>query len=166
MSDLRTGYWGLFVPSQAVGASKVFLDLYNGSSREIFVSSLQAIKDGSQAVTGTLAAQLFLTRTTAVGTGGTEATEEGASLSAPALTKLQTFALPDGISARSAPSGGATAGAVVCERQVFTEETTGVNYEPVEFLPCGLIVPAGTGLRVVQGAVASVGNIGFGATFY
>lgn len=166
MSDLRVGYWSLFVPAQAVGASKVFFDLFNGSERAITVSSVEAIKDGSQAVTGTLAAQLFLTRTSAVGTGGTDATEEGTSLTAATLSKLQAYALPEGVSARAAPSGGATAGAVICERQVFTEETTGVNYEPVEFLPCGLVVPAGTGIRVVQGAVASVGNIGFGVAFY
>lgn len=165
MSD-RVGYWSLFVPAQAVGASKVFFDIYNGSSRAITVSSVKAIKDGSQAVTGTLAAQLFLTRTTAVGSGGTSATEEGTSTTAPAITKLQTFALPEGVAARSAPSGGATAGAVICERQVFTEETNAADYEPAEFLSSVLVVPAGTGIRVVQGTVASVGNIGFEVTFY
>lgn len=163
----RVGYWGLFVPASAAWAGKTFFDLFNGAERAITVSSVEAVKDGSQAVTGTLlAAQLFLTRTSAVGTGGTTATEEGTSLTAATLSKLQALALPEGVSARAAPSGGATAGAVICERQVFTEETAGVNYEPVEFLPCGLVVPAGTGIRVLQGAVASVGNIGFGVTFY
>lgn len=166
MADLRTGYWSLFVPSQAVGASTVFFDLYNGFSREITLTSLAAVHDGSVAITGTLAVQLFLTRTTAEGTGGTSATSEGTSLSAATLTKLQTFALPSGITARKTPTGGATAGAVICERQVFTEETNAANYEPLEFLTCALVVPAGTGIRVVQGAVASVGNIGFSATFY
>jgi len=166
MADLRTGYWSLFVPSQAVGAATVFMDLYNGSSREITLTSLTAIKDGSVAVSGVVAAQLFLTRTTAVGTGGTTATEEGTSLTAATLTKLQTYALPEGVTARKTPTGGATAGAVVCERQIFTEETNAANYEPLEFLTCGLVVPAGTGVRVVQGSVASVGSLGFGATFY
>ena len=166
MTDLRTGYWSLFVPSQAVGASTTFFDLFNGSSREITLSSLTAVKDGSVAVSGVVAVQLYLTRTTAIGTGGTTATSEGTSLSAATITKLQFLALPTGISARLTPTGGATAGAVICQRQLFTEETNAANYEPVEFLTCGLVVPAGTGIRVVQGSVASVGSIGFGAAFY
>lgn len=166
MSDLRVGYWSLFVPSQAVGASTVFFDLWNGSESERTLTSLTAVKDGSVAVSGVVAVQLYLTRTTAVGTGGTEATEEGTALGAATLTKLQFRALPSGISARRTPTGGATAGAVVCERQIFTEETNAADYEGIEFLTSALIVPAGTGIRVVQGSVASVGNIGFGATFY
>lgn len=166
MTDLRTGYWSLFVPSQAVGAATVHFDLWNGSERSITLSSLTAVKDGSVAVTGLVAAQLFLTRTTAEGTGGTAATSEGTSTSAATIARLQTFALPTGITARKTPTGGATAGAVVCERQIFTEETNAADYEPIEFLVCGLVVPAGTGIRVVQGSVASVGSIGFGAAFY
>jgi len=166
MTDLRVGYWSLFVPSQAVGAATVFLDIWNGSERSITLSSLTAVKDGSVAVSGVVAAQLFLTRTTAEGTGGTAATSEGTSTSAATIARLQTFALPTGITARKTPTGGATAGAVVCERQIFTEETNAADYEPIEFLACGLVVPAGTGIRVVQGSVASVGNIGFGAQFY
>lgn len=166
MTDLRVGYWSLFVPSQAVGAATVFLDIWNGSERSITLSSLTAVKEGSVAVSGVVAAQLFLTRTTAEGTGGTAATSEGTSTSAATIARLQTFALPTGITARKTPTGGATAGAVVCERQIFTEETNAADYEPIEFLACGLVVPAGTGVRVVQGSVASVGSLGFGATFY
>ena len=166
MTDLRVGYWSLFVPSQAVGAATVFLDIWNGSERSITLSSLTAVKDGAVAVSGVVAAQLFLTRTTAEGTGGTAATSEGTSTSAATIARLQTFALPTGITARKTPTGGATAGAVIAERQVFTEETNAADYEPIEFLACGLVVPAGTGIRVVQGSVASVGSIGFGAAFY
>ena len=166
MSDLRVGYWSLFVPSQAVGASTVHFDLWNGSERTITISSLTAIKDGSVAVSGVVAAQLFLTRTTAVGTGGTAATSEGTSLTAATITRMQFLSLPSGITARLTPTGGATAGAVICQRQIFTEETNAANYEGVEFLTSELVVPAGTGIRVVQGSVASVGSIGFGATFY
>ena len=166
MADNRYGLYTLFVPSQAVDASKVYFDLFNGSERNLTVSSVKAIKDGSSAVTGALAVHLLLTRTTAVGTGGTAATEEGASLTAATITKLEQRALPDGVDARLAPTGGATAGAVVAQRQLFPEETTGVNYEGLEFLEGKLTVPPGTGIRVVQGLVASVGNVGFGVTFY
>lgn len=166
MSTLRHGLFSLHVPSQAVGAGTVFFDLYNGSERKIVVSSILGIKDGSVAVSGTLAASLYLTRTSAVGTGGTEDTDENTTLTGISITKLTSRALPSGISARMTPTGGATAGAVICNRQIFTEETNAADYEPVEFLPTLLEVGEGTGIRIVQGAVASVGNIGFQVAFY
>lgn len=162
----RFGLYTLFVPPQTVGAGMVFFDLYNGSDRTIKVSSVVAIKDGSVALTGTVAADLFLTRTSAVGTGGTAATEEGTSLVAATITKLQSRALPDGVVGMLAPTGGATAGAVIAQRQVFTEETNAANYDPLEFLEGVLDVLTGTGIRVVQGSVASAGKVGFGITFY
>ena len=166
MSDLRYGLWQLFVPAQAVGSSVVYFDLWNGSDRSVTVSSVRAIKDGKTAVSGVVSVEMFLTRTSAVGTGGTANTEEGTSLTACTITKLQQRALPDGITARLTPTGGATAGAVLVTRHLFTEETTAANYEPLEFLPALLTVGAGTGIRVVQGGTASVGNIAFGVTFY
>jgi hypothetical protein len=166
MSGLRYGLWSLFVPSQAVGANLVFWDLWNGGERPITVSSLMAIKDGVTAVSGVISVQLFLTRTTAVGTGGTEDTNDGTSLTACTISKLQQKALPADISARLTPTGGATAGAVICERHLFSEETNATNYEGLEFLPSLLVVPEGTGIRIVQGATASVGKIGFQGTFY
>jgi hypothetical protein len=166
MSALRYGQYSLFVPSQAVGASLVYFDLWNGSDRDITLSSLKAIKDGVTAVSGVISVQLFLTRTSAVGTGGTANTEEGTSLTACTITKIQQRALPSGITARLTPTGGATAGAVICERHLFPEETTGVNYEGLEFLDALVTVATGTGVRVVQGGTASVGKIGFGVVFY
>jgi len=163
---MRVGYWSLFVPIQAVGSAKVYFDLFNGSDRDITVSGLKAIKDGTTAVTGTIAVQLFLTRTSAVGTGGTANTEDGTATTACTISKVQSRAVPDGITARLTPTGGATAGAVICERQVFTEETSPTNYEGQEFIDAPLLVPQGTGIRVVQGSDASVGKVGFQALFY
>lgn len=164
---LRYGLWQLFVPSQVAGANLVYFDLWNGSDRDITVSSLTAVKETAVAVTGLVAVRLFLTRTSAVGTGGTPNTEDGSSLTACTITKLQLRAVPDGITARLTPTGGATAGAVICERDVMPEELgNSANYEPLEFLPSLLTVATGTGIRVVQGSVASVGNIGFGCVFY
>lgn len=162
----RFALYSLFLPPVAVGASKVFFDLWNGSERELTVSSMKAIKDGSVAVTGAVAVDLFLTRTTAVGTGGTAATAEGTSLSTGAITLLEGRALPSGVAARAAPSGGATAGAVICERQIFPEETNAANYEGLEFIDGLLVMQPGTGIRVVQGSIASVGSVGFNVEFY
>lgn len=160
----------LFVPAGAVGANKVYFDLWNGlADGRLEISSLKAIKDGSVAVTGTLAVNLFATRTTAKGTGGTAATEDGTALTAATFCKLDP-ALPDifddgtgaYVSARLAPSGGAAGGAVLGFGGIFTEETSPVNYEGgLELLPAPVMVDESTGIRVVQDAVASVGNIAF-----
>lgn len=167
MNGLRHALWALFVPSQTVGANLTFFDLMNVSDRAITVSSLVAIKDVAVAVTGLVSAQLFLTRITAVGTGGTANTSEGTSLTACTITRLQSNPLPTGITARLTPSGGTTAGAVICERHIFPEELgNSANYEPLQFLEALLTVPEGTGIRIVQGTVASVGKIGFQALFY
>jgi len=158
-----------FVPPQAAGANKVHLDLFNASTnRDVEVVSVQPIMSGAVAVVGTLAVDLYLTRTTAVGTGGTAATAEGTALNACTISKLDPAspALPAGITARAAPAGGATAGAVLAFDSVFPEETNTATYFrnnliKDNWLGTRLIVPPSSGIRVVQGAVASVGNVGF-----
>ncbi len=166
----------LFVPNQAAGANKVHLDLFNGSTdKAVELLSCFPVVSGAVAVVGALAVDLFLTRTTAVGTTGTAAVAESTALTVtPAICKLDAnmAALPATITARSAPGGGATAGAVLAQASVFTEETGAGTYlsglidmarrvgnsPPITLRP-------NSGIRVVQGAVASVGNIGFELTF-
>ena len=165
----------LFVPPQAVGANLVYFDLFNatGSGFRLRVKSVQPIVQGSAAVTGVLGVDLYLTRTTAIGTGGTGATFNGTSLTACTITAQDhQDNLPAGITARRTPSGGATAGAVLSLRDVFTEETNSAAYTPVldmvqssTYLGVDVVVDTNTGLRVVQGGVASVGNIGFDVIF-
>jgi hypothetical protein len=158
-----------FVPPQAAGANKVHLDLFNASTnRDVEVVSVQPIMSGAVAVVGTVAVDLYLTRTTAVGTGGTAATAEGTALNAAAVAKLDpdSPALPATITMRAAPGGGATAGAVLAFDSVFPEETNTATYFrnnliKDNWLGTRLIVPPSSGIRVVQGAVASVGNVGF-----
>lgn len=171
-----TAVYRLTVPSGAAGASKVYFDLFNatGSGNSLRILSAFAFVDLDTAVTGTLGIELHLTRTTAVGTTGTAATLEGTSVTAPNIAKLDPglAALNANITARQAPGGGATAGAVLGSRYVFTEETNAgaavAAAIGVEFVRNGgadVIVPQNTGLRVVQGTVASVGNIGFEVNF-
>jgi hypothetical protein len=174
-SEVTSVYRATFA-SQAVGASKVFLDLFNatGSGNTLRILSAFAYPDLDTAVVGTLGIELHLTRTTAVGTGGTAATLEGTSLTAPAISKMDPAmaALNANITSRAAPTGGATAGALLGTRYLFTEETNagaavgaalGVTF--VGNVGANLLVPQNTGLRVVQGTVASVGNIGFEINF-
>lgn len=160
----------LFVPLQAVGASLVYFDLFNiGGSHDMELLSVKPVVSGATAVTGVVGVDLFLTRTTAVGTGGTAATVSGTSLTAATISAVdcsQPINL-NVVSARLTPTGGATAGAVLGVVSVFTEETNAGTYTPAADLTGGVphIVTKSTGIRVVQGAVASVGNIGFNVLF-
>ena len=166
----------LICPSQAVGASKVFLDLFNATGSGVALRILSAFcyVDNDTAVTGVVGVEVNLTRTTAVGTGGTAATTNGTSLTAITVSAMDTSnpALSASITARSAPTAGATAGAVLGQRFVFTEETnaaTGIagvlGAEFVRNEGADLIVRENSGLRFVQGTVASVGNLSFEITF-
>lgn len=166
----------MICPSQAVGANKVFVDLFNatGSGVSLRVLSAFCFLDNDTAVTGTLGVEVDLTRTTAIGTGGTAATTNGTSLTAITISAMDTSnpALSASVTARSAPGGGATAGALLGQRWVFTEETNAgaaiAGVWGAEFIRnegADLIVRENTGLRFVQGAVASVGNLSFEITF-
>lgn len=166
----------LFVPKAAAGSNKVYWDLFNaaGSGMELDVLACVPIVSGAVAVTGSLSVDLFLTRTSAVGTGGTAATVNGVALDAATITSHDNSMPFDRsfVTVRSAPTGGATAGAVISFRSVFTEETSVASYWPcsdmvrprADGIP-SLLVPQSTGLRVVQGAIASVGNIAFEMLF-
>ena len=163
--------YSLFIPKQAVGADLVYLDLFSATTAEVdlYLTSMRVIVSGAVAVTGVVGVDLHLTRTTAVGTGGTAATNEGTDKSAATFTALDgQNLLPGGVTARLTPTGGGTAGALLAYASVFTEEANaGAYVQPVEFVHGVPFykIPRGTGIRVVQGAVASVGNIGFEAIF-
>ena len=162
----------LFVPKQAVGANLVYFDIFNasGSGVTLLISSINPVISGAAAVTGVLGVDLFLTRTSAVGTGGTAATTDGTDVTAMTFSKMnpKLTALPTLVTARLTPTGGATAGAVLSMVSVFTEETAAASYmgQLIDFVDKGanpeeIVIPEGFGVRVIQGAVASVGNIGF-----
>lgn len=164
--------YSLFLPPVAVGANKVYFDLFNADAADIEVLSVTPIVSGAVAVTGVVAVDLYLTRTTAIGTGGTAATAEGTGLTAATFTKFdpRSPAKPTGITARAAPASGATAGAVLALDSFFTEETNAASYNRVNMIKDNqmgtrLVVAPSSGIRVVQGAVASVGNIGFQVVF-
>ena len=159
----------LFVPKQAVGANLVYFDLFNAvaTGESLFLKSVRPVVSGAVAVTGVVGVDLLLTRTTAVGTGGTAATAEGTDTTACTVSANATGApLHASITARLTPSGGGTAGAVLSWDTVFTEETTGTYASSLDLVhDAPVIVHPGSGIRVVQGAVASVGNIGFNIVF-
>jgi len=176
VANIDGDVYKLVIPYGAVGANKVFFDLFltSTSTQFIQVSRVVPIAEGDTAVTGALGVELYLTRTTAVGTGGTAATNEGTSLTAATFIKIDTTSpdIPTTLTARLAPGGGATAGVVLGHSTQFTEETAAHTYALKNLVDVGasgnpvpIIVRPGSGLRVVQGAVASVGNIGFEVIF-
>lgn len=160
----------LFVPKQAVGANLVYFDLFNNSKGVVALRYVQPVVSGAVAVTGVVGVDLHLTFTSAVGTGGTAATYGGTSLTACTINPNNPVGqpCPDIITARLTPTGGATAAGVLTWTCVFTEETNAGTYtSPLNWLlnEGNILIPNGKGIRVVQGAVASVGNIGFNVGF-
>lgn len=167
----------LFIPKQAVGANLVYFDLFVAStaSSSVRVLSVMPVVSGAVAVTGVLGVDLHLQYTTAIGTGGTAATYLGTDITAATISPMSFRAsAPDpGITARLTPSGGATASGLIAYGSVFTEEAgVGTSYqgnlnELVSRTPFSepVTLATGVGIRVIQGAVASVGNIGFEVLF-
>lgn len=149
-------------PAQAVGANLVYFDVFT-LTVPMWLQSLEAIKDGSVAITGVVAVKLHATRTTTIGTGGTAAVNESATLTDTVFTASHLgLPIPAGLTARLTPGGGATGGAIIGEGQIYTEETAQTNYDsPTPLIDAPIFIPAGTGFRVIQSSVASVGNIGF-----
>lgn len=164
----------VFVPKQAVGAAGLFyFDLWVPSKSPFTfeLMALQPIVSGAVAVTGVLGVDLFLRRTTAIGTGGTAMTQEGTSTTAMTISDANGSQVADAasITGRLTPTAGATAGAVLAWTSVFTEETNAAAYGLTpdmvrNFYPDipPMVIPENSGIVVVQGAEAAlVGNIGF-----
>ncbi len=164
--------YSVYVPAGASGANKDFFDVWNvsGSGVNIELLSCRPVVSGSVAVVGTLAVDLYLARTTAVGTGGTAASYEGTATNAMSFASFQSAPLTSvQVSGRLAPGGGATTGAILDFTSVYTEETFAGTYTPsvdlVDSRWGGIMVKPGAGFKVLQGSVASVGNIAFNIVF-
>lgn len=167
----------LFLPAQAVAANQIHFDLFNRTDTglKIAVWAIIPIVDGSTTNTGVLGVNLFLNRTTAIGTGGTAATYAGTSFTAATITSMDSglAILNQGITARLTPTGGATASSVVSYCSLFGEETSTQAYlaHTNEFIRRGmqdvgpLFVRPNTGISVVQGSVAATGTICYDVIF-
>ena len=165
----------LFVPFQTVGANTVHFDLFNaaGSTNRVQLIQIVPVVSAATAIVGTVSVDLFLTRTSDVGTGGTAATFQGTTLTACTFSPYdwEGTVIPNGISARLTPTGGATAGAVLSWTSLMTEETNGGAFLQYDLVKAGnpnlpsIPVKSGSGIRVVQGSVASLGTVGFNVLF-
>ncbi len=169
------------VPSTAVGASKLFLDLFNatGSGQIIKVLSVRPIVDTDIAVVGAVGIRIGLFRTSAVGTGGTAAAYKSATLDVAGGTispqDTDNAALPAQITARHLPAAGATISEWIRGMYVMGEEASTsmaymfqgqMNMLDVDDLSAQLLtLREGQGILIKQGAVASIGNVRFRVTF-
>ena len=173
---LPTYSW--WVPTAAVGANKLFADIFNasGSGKVIELRGIWAISDTDTAVTGALGIELLLLRTSAVGTGGTAPTYNGGSASnAGTIVPFDTAngALPAQITARALPTGGATIAAFFWSQFVPGEEaatsqaymTAFQNLLPHTIAGQRITLREGQGLLIKQGAVAATGNLAFLTVF-
>lgn len=168
---LPTYTW--WVPGAAVGASKLYADIFNasGSGKTMELRGLWAIPKSDVAVTGVVAVEIGLYRISAVGTGGTAHTYNGGSAStAHVITPWDTnnAALPAQVTARAVPTGGATISALYWAQYVMTEETNAATYISAytNLLPVGtmnqrITLNEGQGLLIKQGTVAGVGSVAF-----
>lgn len=166
--------WNLIVPPSAAAANKIYFDLFNTSANTLRLRKLFAIVATDVAVTGLVGVRADAMRTSAIGTGGTTATTTAsASKTAAAFwPNAPGLTLPAGITARAVPTAGATDEQWLWPSYLFTEETNLSAHIPQFFnlvpelsTEQTIELPTNKGLKVVQGSVASVGNVGFLVVF-
>lgn len=165
-----------WVPPAVTGANKLFADIFNpaASAKIIEVRGLWAIPKSDVAVTGIIAIEIGLYRTSTAGTGGTAYTYNGGTaitshVITPWDTANTTTLTTSLVTARAAPTGGATLSAFYWAQYIFTEETNAATYVGAytNLLPIGTVnqritLNEGQGLLIKEGATAApVGSFGF-----
>ena len=162
-------------PGAAVGASKLYLDLFNatGSGKIIDVRGIWIIPKTDVAVVGALGIRIDLYRTSAVGTGGTVAAYKSATPDVAGgninPSDTNNAALPAQITARHLPTGGATIAQWLFATFSLGEETaTSQSYmsQYQNILPNlvwgqKLAIRENSGILLKQGTIAATGTIGF-----
>lgn len=165
-------------PPIVVGANKLLTDIFNatGSGKVMDIRGAWIIPKLDAAVTGVLGVRVDLYRTSAVGTGGTAASTDSATpdVAGGNFTKFDELntAIPAQITARVAPSGGATISRWLFPTSYSPEEAmtatgsgpTGYlsqfqNLIPMFTFGQKLVIRENTGILFKQGAIASVGSM-------
>lgn len=164
-----------WVPTTAVGSSKLFAEIWNGTTGTLEIRGLWAIPRADTAVTATIGVEVGLYRTSAAGTGGTLYTYNGGTGSTgfhvitPYDTTNTALSTGMGVSARAVPTGGATISAIWWAQYVWTEETNApatamsayTNLLPTGLLAQRITLNSSQGFLIKQGAIAGAGNLSF-----
>lgn len=171
--------YGLITPPIAVGVDKLLLDLFNasGSGKVVDVRGIWLIPKLDAAVTGALAVRVDAYRTSAVGTGGSTVAADSATRDVSTGTTWKfdenNAAIPAQITARVAPTGGATISRWLFPNNVAPEEsntsmgylTQWQNLVPSFMFGQKFTFREGQGLLLKQGTVASVGSVSIFVAF-
>lgn len=166
-------------PAAVVGANKLYFDIFNavGSGKIIDIRGIWIVPKTDVAVVGALAIRVDLYRTSAVGTGGTVAAYKSPTpdVAGGNISPMDTAnaALPAQITARHLPTGGATISEWMIATYTIGEETATSQAYTSQYqnilpnLSVGqkFAINEGQGILLRQGAVASVGNVGFLVAF-
>jgi hypothetical protein len=157
----------------AAGASKLMLDMFNNTStdtpiKDILIFEINISTKTDVAVTGVVNPRFDLYRTSSAGTGGTGFSYNGVDTTVLNISSMDTLSpsLAGGkISARTAPSGGATKKSWLTSVYAMSEETNSaaITQQNVNILPQGdhvepFVLRAGEGLLIQQGTVASLNS--------
>jgi hypothetical protein len=167
-----------WLPPAAVAAGKLYGDFWNpvGSGKVFEFRGIWAIPKSDVAISGAVAVEVGLYRTSAAGSSGTAYTYNGGSvISNHIITPWDTANLAITTSmatARLGPTGGATISALYWGQYVLTEELQAGTYISAytNLIPVGTVnqritLREGQGLLIKQGTVAGVGSIAFLALF-
>jgi hypothetical protein len=155
-------------PRILVGANKLWVDCFNasGSGKIMDIRGIWIVPNTAVSSTSALGVRLDFYRTSAVGTGGTAATADSATveLAGGVITKLDenNDAVPAQITFRAEPSGGATISRWMFP-MIFQPTTTaiapnlapGINWVPEFLYGQKLVAREGQGFLIKQNAVAA-----------
>lgn len=177
VGSLPTYQW--IVPSTAVGANKLYLDLFNasGSGKVLKIHAIAPVVDTDVAVVGALGIRIVLMKTSTVGTGGTAwVTDGGMDVAGGALSTLDSDnpAVPAQVTGRHLLTGGGTESAWLRGAYLMGEESATsmaynfqgqFNMAAVEEGTQKLTLREGQGIKIKQGAIAATGNVRFRLVF-
>lgn len=164
-------------PRVTTAAATDYFDLFNasGSGKVIKIMGLWSAIQTTAAAAIVPSFQWSIIKTSAVGTGGTAYTFEGAASPAAGAVNITRVdegdaTLPAQITARGIPTGGATASRFLFDVWIVAEETLSstVEIQGVNWLPTGravkeIVIPESQGIKLRQiTATASTGfNFGW-----
>ena len=156
-----------FIKNQALStvAAKVHWDIFNatGSGKVLELRGAWISPAlNNAAITGAVAVDFDLFRTSAVGTGGTTLTSNGAAFPTIALVDTTNAAIPAQVTVRAAPTGGATSSHAICSNYITQEESNAGaqvaqwnNILPVTHVGQRYVAREGQGFKLTQISFAS-----------
>jgi hypothetical protein len=152
------------MPRVTTAAATDLFDLFNasGSGKTMRVVGIYPVINVTAASAIVPSFEFSVIKTSAVGTGGTGHTFEGAAAPATGLINISRVddgdaTLPAQVTARAIPTGGATASKFMFDVWLLTEETNSATYQlqGINFVPLGqemkeIVIPQGQGIKIRQ----------------